>query len=58
MIAFVHLEDEVSQLLSFLVSIPDAADASSQNALSRDPQCGAEKKGRGRRRKIEKELDR
>jgi len=34
MIVFAHLEDEVSQLLSFLVSIPDAADASSQNALS------------------------
>lgn len=34
MIVFVHLEDEVSQLLSFLVSIPDATDASSQNALT------------------------
>lgn len=48
MIVFVHLEDEVSQLLSFLVSIPDATDASSQNALSRPAaQCRAKGTGKG-----------
>jgi len=39
MIVFVHLENEVSQLLSFLVSIPDATDASSRKLHYLGPQC-------------------
>lgn len=54
MIVFVHLEDEVSQLLSFLVSIPDATDASSQNALSR-PAVQREKRDREEDRKRERD---